>query len=134
MLQIHSSFGLFILAIFLSLTAGYAESTANTQKCQEADGFIWDFGKVKEGKVLKHKFALKNKTKKILNIKDIFTSCGCTISKVRHKKIPPAKSTFVEIEVNTKGYSGAIEQYAYVRTDSSDNQILQFTIKATVLP
>jgi hypothetical protein len=48
------------------------------------DYAIFDFGKVKQGEVLKHTFSLKNdSTKNVLNIKNVHTSCGCTASEVK---------------------------------------------------
>jgi len=92
-----------------------------------------DFGQVRQGSVLKHNFLLKNETAKALNIRDVNTSCGCTVSKIKKKKLLPGESTFIEVKLNTKGYSGEIQQFVYVHTDNLDNPILRFIIKAEVV-
>jgi hypothetical protein len=93
----------------------------------------WDFGKIQEGEVLKHAFLLKNKSKQTLTILDVNTSCGCTISEVKDRVLLPGESTTIEVQFNTKGYSGAVQQYIYVHTDSVDNPILRFTIQAEII-
>jgi hypothetical protein len=90
----------------------------------------WDFGQVKAGEVLKHSFIFKNNTPRILNIKNVRTSCGCTISRVEKKRLKPKESTVIEVEFNTKGYSGAVQQHIYVQTDDPDKPMTRFLIKA----
>ncbi|MDI6606762.1 MAG: DUF1573 domain-containing protein, partial [Candidatus Omnitrophota bacterium] len=59
---------------------------------------VWHFGKVKQGEVLAHKFEFKNKTKGVLNIGNISTSCGCTVSEVGKKKLSPGESTQISVK------------------------------------
>ncbi len=115
--------GLIILALFLSLCG---------VKAFCADDYTWDFGQVKEGAVLKHDFSLKNVTGRVLNIKDINTSCGCTTSGTKQKSLKPGESTLIEVKFNSKGYSGNVEQFVYVNTDDLDNPVVKFIIKAYV--
>ena len=56
-------------------------------KLETMDPYTWDFGQIKEGEILEHNFILKNETQKILNIKNVTTSCGCTISKVKKETL-----------------------------------------------
>jgi len=93
----------------------------------------WDFGVVKQGEILVHDFELRNQTRKTLNIVNIHTSCGCTVSKAGKKSLRPGEKTKIQVSFNTKGYFGKTKQYAYVNTDDSDNMIIRFTIKAEVI-
>ncbi len=113
-----------ILAIVFSCNCCYAGN--------QADLFNFDFGKVRQGEVLRHTFTLRNDSSKVLNIKDINTSCGCTASKISKKKLAPKESTTIEVVFNTKGYSGIVTQFIYVNTDNLDNPIIRFTIKTEV--
>jgi hypothetical protein len=97
------------------------------------DPYSWDFGKRQEGEVLKRTFILKNEYHKTLTIKDINTSCGCTVSRVKKKILLPGETTAIEVEFNTKGYSGGVKQYIYVHTDDLDNPVLRFIIKAEIV-
>ncbi len=99
---------------------------------EEKDPLLWDFGKVKEGEVLEHGFIFKNESKVVINIKDINTSCGCTISEVKKKRLLPGETTIIGVKFNSKGYSGAVTQYVYMNTDVIDNSIIRYIIKAEV--
>jgi hypothetical protein len=92
----------------------------------------WDFGQVKEGKILHHNFGFKNRTKGILHITTVSTSCGCTVSHVTKKILKPGQKTVIKATFNTKGYYGPIEQYIYVHTDNPDISFLTYTLTAKV--
>jgi hypothetical protein len=100
----------------------------------EINTYVYNFGKIKERRVLKHNFILKNESKRILNILNVNTSCGCTVSKVRKRKLLPQENAVIETQFNAKGYSGPTQQQIYIHTDNPDSQILTFTIKANVVP
>lgn len=126
------------IVIFLAfLQAGcFAQTQENlseTKKEEVSDPYTWDFGFAKQGEVLKHTFILKNESTKALNIKQVNTSCGCTISEVKKKTLLPQASTEIAVEFKTKGYSGPVKQHIYVTTDSLDNPIIKFIIKADVV-
>ena len=130
---------LLILFLLLSPCAGcfarhYTQEQNNLIKENKIpDPYTWDFGRVKEGEVLKHSFTLKNESAKTLTIKEVNTSCGCTASEARKKTLLPAEDTLIEVSFNTKGYSGPVQQYIYVHTDNHDNPIIRFIIKAEVV-
>ena len=128
--RINFSLSLFLLLCF-ALPNCFSQKQ-NVVKIKATGPYSWDFGKVKEGKILKHNFILKNDSPRILTIKDIYTSCGCTVAKVKDKIILASRSTIVEIQFNTGGYSGPIEQYVYIHTDNLDNPIIKFIIEAYV--
>lgn len=125
----------FILFLFLTFpqTGCYSQNAVIVvNKPSPEDDYFYDFGQVKEDEVLKHNFTLKNTSGKVLNIKDVNTSCSCTVSKVEKKSILPEETTLIEVNFDTKGYSGQTQQYIYVHTDNLDNPILRFIIKASV--
>jgi len=96
------------------------------------DPFFWDFGKVEKGKTVAHTFILKNNTPQNLSIKALNSSCGCAVTKIGDKNIPPGESTPLEVAFDSRDYSGVVQQYIYVHTDDLDNPILRFIIKADV--
>jgi hypothetical protein len=131
---------LLLLLLFLSFPqAGcYAQDSRKASEnpritAESSDPYSYDFGRVKQGEVVKHIFVFKNESPKRLNIKDINTSCGCTVSKVEKKNLSAGEATLMEVKFNTKGYSGQIQQYIYVHTDSLDNPLLRFIIKAEII-
>ncbi|MFA5155787.1 MAG: DUF1573 domain-containing protein [Candidatus Omnitrophota bacterium] len=93
----------------------------------------WDFGKVKAGDVVKHDFVIKNDSADILRIKEINSSCGCTVSRIKKMVIKPGESTVIEVKLNSKGYSGKIKQFIYVSTDNLDKPVIRYIIEAEVI-
>lgn len=124
-------FKVFLSVLILSFSFNLSQCYAVEEKA--GDSYAWDFGRVKEGQVLKHNFILKNEFKTALNIKDVNTSCGCMVSKVKKKTLLPGEDTLIEVRFNTKGYSGAVKQYIYVHTDNLDNPVIRYIIKADIL-
>ncbi len=99
---------------------------------EAVDPYTWDFGFIPKDTIVKHEFEIKNNLNRVLNIKDVSTSCGCTASAAKKKVLEPGESTQITVEFNSKGYSGNASQFVYVSTDDPDNLILKYTIKAFV--
>ena len=119
----------FILSLFLVLSFTFfcfAEDKGS-------DPNLWDFGTVKEGLVSSHEFSLKNNSNKTLNIMNVGTSCGCTVSEAGKKILLPGESTVIKVKFDSKGYSGEVKQFVYVNTDNVDNPLIRFIIKANVV-
>jgi len=125
----------FLLCLFFACAALAAENSGNLTQIspQEKAAATWDFGRAKEGEVLKHKFTLKNQSANVLNIKSVQTSCGCTVSKAQKQLLQPGESTALEVQFNTKGFIGKTTKHIYVNTDSLDNPIITYIIKAEVV-
>ncbi len=100
---------------------------------EKQDLYLKDFGLVKAGEVVKHSFVIKNDSAKVLNIKDVGTSCGCTVSEIKNKTLKPGESTLLEVKFDSKGYSGPVQQFIYLSTDSLDEPLIRFIIRAQVL-
>lgn len=115
------------------LNGCYAQHQVFTSgPAQPEDSTIWDFGSIKPDQERTHAFILKNETSQAFNIKDISTSCGCTVSRAAKTTLAPGESTAIEVTFNSKGYSGSIRQFVYVYTDRPDDSIIKFTITATI--
>lgn len=99
----------------------------------QQDPYTWDFGRAKQGQIVKHNFILENKTAQTLNIKEVNTSCGCTVSEVKKKTLLPGENTLIEVKFDSKGYSGKVQQFVYVHTDNLDNPIIRYIITAEVV-
>lgn len=100
---------------------------------ESLDPYTWDFGDVIPEDILQHTFILTNESDVVLNIKQVNTSCGCTASEVKKKQLQPGESTDIDVTFKAKGYNGAVQQYVYVNTDSIDNSVIRYIIKANVV-
>ncbi len=133
--MITRKFAVVIVILFLMFLNACAldESKAATQiDSNSKTDVVLDLGKIKPGEVIKHEFNFKNTSGKQLKIKEVLTSCGCTVLDVKNKDLPPGESTVIEVKFDSKGYHGAVEQFIYVNTDSIDNPIIKLIIRARV--
>lgn len=124
-----------IFLVFSYFTWPCLAQDQSRQEVRQEDNalYSWDFGRVKEGQIVRHDFTLRNNSNKILKVKDVTTSCGCTVSVVKKDTLFPGESTTIEVAFNSEGYSGPTQQYIYVHTDDLDNPVLRFIIKADVV-
>lgn len=66
----------------------------------------YDFGKAFEGEKLKLSLSFKNTGKDVLEIKDVKTSCGCTVASLSSKKLIPGQNGKLDIEFDTSDRQG----------------------------
>lgn len=109
-----------------------AGQTPVPEVVQQADLLSWDFGKVKTGQILEHTFVYKNESKSAVKILSTSTSCGCTVSAIKKKKLLPGDSSDIDITLNSKGYIGLVKQFIYLSTDDPGDPIVRFEINAEV--
>lgn len=91
-----------------------------------------DFGIVKEGSVVSHTFKFANKGKSILNIKDIKTSCGCTVALISSKEIAPGKEGTLKVDLDTKNRQGRMSRTITVVSNDPEEPHKVLTIYAEV--
>lgn len=127
-----------LLFLFLILSGchsarenGFIEKKSS-RTAESNDPYIKDFGFIKSGEVVVHSFLIKNDSQKVLNIKDVTTSCGCAVSEVKKRVLNPGESTSLDVKFDSKGYSGVVQQFVYVNTDRLDDSLIRFIIKANV--
>jgi hypothetical protein len=78
----------------------------------------WDFGKMKQGKVLTHIFVFKNEGDETLKIERVKTSCGCTAALLSKKEIAPGEEGEIKLTYNTRGFEG--KNTKYIDVESND--------------
>ena len=118
-------------ALFLLLGASlvWAEEGVSTIV---KDPNFFDFGKVKQGEVLKHTFIFRNNEAETIHIKEVNTSCACTSTKVDVKTVEPGREVPIEITFDTKGYSGVKKRQLFVHTDSKKNPLVIFEMQSDI--
>ena len=76
-----------------------------------------DFGTVKEGRVVDYTFKFKNTGKGVLEVKDVSTSCGCTVALISSKKLEPGKEGTLRVELDTKNREGKINRNITIQSN-----------------
>ena len=93
---------------------------------------MWDFGRVKQGKILTHVFKFRNNGDATLAVKRVRTSCGCTAALVSNKKILPGQQGEIKVTFNTRGYGGRVSKFIYIESNDSQESKKQLTVSATI--
>ena len=96
----------------------------------------YDFGDILYEKV-EHTFLIKNTGTKLLEIKGVSTSCGCTKAAVESEKIMPSETTnlLVTFDPNIMGDNevGKILRIIYVKSNDPEQPEVEIKITANVI-
>ena len=92
----------------------------------------WDFGNVKQGKVLTHVFRFDNTGDAPLIISNVRTSCGCAAALISNREIAPGKTGEIKVTFNTKGYAGNQTKLIYVDSNDPRRPKTQLAVKAAI--
>ena len=78
-----------------------------------------NFGNVTSGEKVAYIFTFENRGNTNLIIKDVTTSCGCTVPKYETKPVPPGKDGNIEVVFNTSGFNGMQTKTIKVKSNAS---------------
>ncbi len=95
----------------------------------------FDFGKIKEGEKVTHKFAFKNIGTTPLIVSKVNPSCGCTTPDWTKTPVQPNEMGFVEVQFDSQGRPGQATKSVTVvaNTDPTENK-LDFKVDVTANP
>ncbi len=93
---------------------------------------IWNFGKIKQGDIVKHYFVFSNTGDLDLVLKDVRTSCGCTAANVSDKTISPGKKGKIKVVFDSKGFSEKVNVYINIESNDPTQPLKQLLITADV--
>ena len=94
---------------------------------------VYDFGSVSEGSPVTHTFEIQNTGNADLIIKQIITSCGCTVADTAKKVLKPQEKTNLKVVFRTSGYSGDMYKKIIVSSNSLGTSEKVFIIKGTIV-
>lgn len=125
---------LYSLVLFVML--GFAVNAQNAATKQVANTDIlllketkYDFGKIQQGKPVKHIFEVVNNSKDPLQIENVQASCGCTTPEWDNAPIAPGATRKITVGYNA-AMGGQFEKTITVFYDSGKTK--QFIIKGEV--
>lgn len=97
---------------------------------------VMDMGIVTQDSVVHSVIQFRNSGELPLKIKRVQTSCGCTAAELNQLDYQPGESGEIEIQFNTKGFSGVVRKYVTIYledgTPSSSRVVLQANIKTNI--
>lgn len=111
-------------------TANNTKSTEGVAKI-EFDKVQHDFGTIKEGEIVKHKFTFKNVGDVPLVISDVKPTCGCTTTNFTKTPVMPNGQGEIELQFDSSGKSGPQHKPVTVLANVEGGQT-QLVLTATV--
>ena len=92
-----------------------------------------NFNETESGTVLDLNFEFENTGDSMLIIKNISTSCGCTIPKIEKKEYQPGEKGVIPVKFYTAGYSGRVIKTLTVATNDKKNVYTRLKITGNIL-
>lgn len=100
----------------------------------ELDTIVFNFGRIKPGKVAKFDFNLINKGKNPLLIRKLLPSCGCTAIAPEKTEIAGGEKSKIAVSFDSKGKSGKQYYNITLITNDPKNQSINLKVIGEVLP
>jgi uncharacterized cupredoxin-like copper-binding protein len=92
-----------------------------------------DFGTVKEGQVVDYTFKFKNTGKGVLEVKNVSTSCVCTVALISSKILEPGKEGTLRVELDTKNREGKLNRNITIQSNDPQEPNKALIIFANVI-
>jgi hypothetical protein len=89
----------------------------------------YDYGKVKEGTLIKQIFSFHNTGTEPVKILDYDASCNCTIMDVTGKVIAPDETLSIEMKIDTKGKSKGDHGSSVTLTTNGQRKLYLLLVK-----
>lgn len=119
---------LFIMILVPLLTVALAATAKITFEKTELD-----FGELESGKVVDMEYKFKNTGDENLIIKNISSSCGCTVTKVDKKEYKPGEDGIIPVKFFSRGYNGKITKTITVSTNDPENVYTRLKVMGNVV-
>jgi len=92
----------------------------------------WDFGRVKQGKILTHVFEFRNSGDQPLKITRVRSTCGCTAALLSKRELAPGEKGEVKVTFNTRGYGGRLSKYIVIESNDTKQPRVQLTVAVAI--
>ncbi len=93
-----------------------------------------DFGKVKRGEKLTHRFSFRNDGKGPLKVYGVHAACGCTAAEVASgKEYAPQETGAIDMTFDTTDFNGSVVKTVTVMTNERQVADRTLSIRATVI-
>jgi P pilus assembly chaperone PapD len=91
-----------------------------------------DFGEAQSGKIVELEFKFQNTGDDTLVIKNIASSCGCTVTQVDKKEYKPGEKGVIPVKFLTQGYNGKVVKTITVSSNDPENVYTRLTLSGNV--
>ncbi len=96
------------------------------------DSITYDAGEVVEGTKVAHAYKFVNRGKKLLQITEVRSTCGCTVAKLDKREYNPGEGGQINVIFNSHGYSRKVIKRVIVTTNDPLNAKIYLTLNCFV--
>ncbi|MFZ1082245.1 MAG: DUF1573 domain-containing protein [Candidatus Kryptoniota bacterium] len=122
-----------LIGFFLIYFAMLSWTVGAKAQLKVLEGNEISFGKIYQTGTKVHEvLTLKNTGTENISIKNVHTSCGCTVASVSDSMIAPGKQTTVHVEFNPAGYIGDVTKYIRIFSSDPKNQVVEIKMTGYV--
>lgn len=120
----------FAVAAGLCAAAGLGLDSARAARivCEEP---VFDFGERAETETVTHVFTIRNAGRRVLTLYGFRESCGCAVSILSERRLPPGAESRVRVSLSLKGLRG--RQRHTILIESSDRRTPRLVLALTGL-
>ncbi len=120
-----------VVAMFLVFTALFYKQQSNAENGPKlyCPSPTYDFGVKENTQIIEHTFLLQNMGSDTLIIKNVRTSCGCTMAKMPKKTLIPGEKTEVQVFFNLNGKRGSQNKKVIIESNDPLNPVFYLTIQ-----
>lgn len=97
---------------------------ANSNSALDFDASTYDFGQIKQGDIVNHKFSFTNNSSEPVTISKVKAACGCTVGEYKKEPIMPGETSMISASFNSKGKSGKQRKTLSVFSSMSDEPLV----------
>ncbi len=128
-MKILYSFAIFVLAVQTlegqAVSAPLHDSLPAPAAAEVVyDSTFYEFGKVNQGKMVKHTFHFTNQGPEPYLIREVKTTCGCTVPDWTRDTIPPGGKGEVRVDFDTAGKVGRQLKIIRVIGNSAPSEVM----------
>ena len=98
----------------------------------EVENATHDFGKTGPSKRHQCEYAFKNVGQGTLIIKEIKSTCGCTVPELAKKKYEPGESGVIKVAFTAPAHEGDVSKHLYIISNDPENPRFELNVKASV--
>jgi hypothetical protein len=93
---------------------------------------VFDFGRVKQGEVVRLDFAFKNSGRAAVEISDVQPGCGCTTALQWDRRVEPGQTGVISLQFNSAGFSSTVHKSATVTCNDPRQPTVTLQIQGDV--
>lgn len=93
---------------------------------------VYDFGRVQAGEIVKHTFVFTNAGNRVLEVKSVTPSCGCTTPGNWDRRVEPGQTGNIPVQVATAGFNGPLSKSVTVMCNDSLHSTVVLYLRGAV--